>query len=108
MSNETDNINQAVNSAITATFEELFPVVFTGEWKSMSESDAINFRNVLEAYVKAAGMLREKFDADVWAGHADGTVAPIIKSIRAPRTGDKPGRKAAELTPAELLAKRLK
>lgn len=99
--------NKAVNEAMTVSIEMLFPIVFGGEWKGMSEPDAIAFRDLLEAFVKGASMLREKFDGDIWAGHSDGTVSVSIKSVRAPRTGDKPGVKAKVLTPSELLAKRL-
>jgi hypothetical protein len=101
------NSNTGAAQALTVTIETLFPTVFGSEWKTMSESDAIEFRNLLEAFVAGASMLREKFDADVWAEHATGKFTNI-KSVRAPRTGDKPGRKPAEVTAASLLAKRLK
>ena len=95
-------------AALTTTIETMFPIVFGSAWKSMEEADAIAFRNLLEAFVSGAAMLREKFDSEVWAGHSDGTVSINIKSIRSPRTGEKPGVKAKVLTPAEVLAKRLK
>ena len=97
----------AVSQAMTITIETLFPTVFGSEWKTMKPDAAIAFRNTLEAFVKGANMLREKFDADVWAGHSDGTVSTDIQSVRQARTGDTPGRKAKVLTPAEQLAKRL-
>jgi hypothetical protein len=100
--------NTGAAQALTVTIEVLFPTVFGMEWKNMSETDATDFRDLLEAFVSGANMLREKFDSDVWKGHSDGTVSVDYKSIRAARTGDKPGKKAAELTPAEVLAKRLK
>ena len=89
------------------TIETLFPIVFGSEWKNMEAADSVNFRNLLEAFVTGANMLREKFDGDVWAEHALGNFSNI-DSIRKARTGDKPGKKPAEVTAASLLAKRLK
>lgn len=100
-------MSENLEVAMTTSFSDLFDGVFAGDWKSMEVVDAIAFRDTLEAYVAGANMLREKFDADVWAGHSDGTVSVDIKSIRKQRTGDAPGKKAAELTAAEKLAKRL-
>jgi hypothetical protein len=97
-----------IADAMTTTITDLFSIVFGAEWKSMEDDEAIAFRNLLEAFVTGANMLREKFDGDVWKGHSDGSVSVKIQSVRQQRTGDKPGRKAAELTPAEVLAKRLK
>ena len=94
--------------AMEVTIASVFAIVFGCEWKSMETADAIAFRNLLEAFVAGANMLREKFDSDVWKGHSDGTVDLTIESIRKQREGEKPGKKAAELTPAEVLAKRLK
>jgi hypothetical protein len=105
---DTPETNNAVGEAMEVTITDLFTPVFASEWKTMEESDAIAFRNLLEAFVTGANMLRERFDADVWKGHSDGSVSVAIQSVRQQRTGDKPGRKAAELTPAEILAKRLK
>lgn len=101
------DVNPTVSDAMTTTIEDLFATVFGSEWKSMEVTEAKAFRDLLEAFVTGANMLREKFDGDVWKGHSDGTVSTEIQSIRQQRTGDKPGRKAAELTPAEILAKRL-
>lgn len=98
----------SVSDAMTTTIEDLFSTVFAAEWKTMEDEEAIAFRNLLEAFVTGANMLREKFDGDVWKGHSDGTVSTDIQSVRKQRDGEKPGRKAAELTPAEVLAKRLK
>ena len=106
MSENNTNTNQAANTAMTQTIEDLFPIVFGGEWKSDADG-GIAFRNLLEAFVTGANMLREKFDADVWAGHSDGTVPVTVQSVRKARTGDTPGKKAKVLTPAEILAKRL-
>lgn len=93
--------------AMTATFEELFPLVYSADWKNLEVAEQIVLRAKLEGFVAGANMLREKFDAAVWAGHSDGTVSVEIQSIRKQREGDKPGRKAKDLTPAEILAKRL-
>jgi len=100
--------NPTVADAMETTITDLFSIVFGAEWKTMEEEEAVAFRNLLEAFVTGANMLREKFDGDVWKGHSDGSVSVKIQSVRAQRTGDKPGKKAAELTPAEILAKRLK
>lgn len=100
--------NPTLSDAKVTTVEYLFPIVFGETWKSMTEEEAISFRNLLEAFIAGANMLREKFDGDVWKGHSDGTVPVSIQSVRAARTGDKPGKKAAEPTLDELLAKRLK
>jgi hypothetical protein len=104
--NETETTS-VVSDAMTVTISDLFATVFGNEWMTMELSDAIAFRNLLEAFVTGANMLREKFDGAVWQGHSDGTVSVEIQSVRKQRTGDTPGRKAKELTPAELLAKRL-
>lgn len=102
------DVNPTLSDAMTTTITDLFSTVFGAEWKTMEEDEAIAFRNLLEAFVTGANMLREKFDSDVWKGHSDGTVSIKIQSVRQQRTGDKPGKKAVELTPAEILAKRLK
>jgi len=105
---DSPETNNVVGEAMSVTITDLFTTVFGADWKTMEESDAIAFRNLLEAFVTGANMLREKFDSDVWKGHSDGTVSVAIQSVRQQRTGDKPGKKAVELTPAEILAKRLK
>ena len=99
-----DNLQEAM----TTTFVDLFPIVMSSEWKTYEEGDAVAFRNKLEAYVSAANLLRETFDKAVWEGHANGSVPVAVESIRAQRTGDKPGRKAQPKTAAEILAARLK
>jgi len=106
---DSPETNNVAEDAMAVTITDMFSTVFGADWKTMEDSDAIAFRNLLEAFVTGANMLREKFDADVWKGHSDGTVKETIQSIRTknPDAG-KPGRKAAELTPAEILAKRLK
>jgi hypothetical protein len=90
-----------------ATIMHFFSDVMSEDWRKMEVADQVAFRDALEAFVSGANLLRERFDAQVWSGHSDGTVDTTVKSIRAQRTGDKPGKKAAELTPAEILAKRL-
>lgn len=100
-------MSENLEAAMVTSFADLFDTVFGGDWKAMDVADAIAFRDKLEAYVAGANMLREKFDSDVWKGHSDGTVSIDIQSIRKQRDGDKPGKKAAELTAAEKLAKRL-
>jgi hypothetical protein len=91
----------------SATISSFFIPVYTGDWTKLEVAEQIALRTNLEAFVSGANLLREKFDAAVWAGHADGTVSTDVQSIRQQRTGEKPGKKAAELTPAEILAKRL-
>ena len=91
----------------SATISHFFSDVMSGDWTKLEDTEAVEFRNALEAFVSGANLLRERFDATVWSGHSDGTVSTEVKSIRQQRTGDKPGKKAAELTPAEILAKRL-
>lgn len=97
-------IQEVMDQATISTF---FAPVFSGDWTKLPVDEAIALRDNLEAFVSGANLLREKFDAAVWSGHSDGTVPVTVKSIRQQRTGDKPGKKAAELTPAEILAKRL-
>ena len=86
---------------------DIYDDIESEDWKVDDEPTMILFRDSLEAYFGAASMLKEKFDATVWAGHSDGTVPESITSIRKEREGDAPGRKAKVLTPAEKLAKRL-
>ena len=100
-------MSENLEAAMATSFADLFDTVFGADWKAMDVADAIAFRDTLEAYVAGANMLREKFDGDVWKGHSDGTVSIDITSIRKQRDGDKPGKKAVELTAAEKLAKRL-
>jgi hypothetical protein len=104
----TPPVVPAEEVAQTTTFADLFPIVFGETWKTMPLDEAVQFRNLLEAYCAAGSMLREKFDADVWAGHSAGTVDTAIKSVRTRNEGKTPGKTAKVLTPAELLAKRLK
>lgn len=88
--------------------DEFFPVVWTEDWKNWTLAEQLEFQKVIEVLYALACTWKEKFDATVWAGHANGTVDLAIKSIRQERTGDKPGRKAAPVTAESILAKRLK
>ena len=98
---------EAIAQSQLTLFETLFTDTFGETWKTWSEDDQVSFRNVIDAYVASASIIREKFDGDVWKGHADGTVSLVVTSVRKQREGDTPGKKAKVLTPAEILAKRL-
>ena len=87
--------------------ESFFHLIFPEEWKGWDIEDQLRLRKVLEMFFASASIMREKFDGDVWKGHADGTVNLLVNSIRKQREGDTPGRKKEELSPASLLAKRL-
>lgn len=82
--------------------------VLTGDWMSWDINAQKLFRDNLADFFQAATTLRIKFDAQVWAGHDNGTVSEAIESIRARRVdnGQKPGRKPAVKTLAEQLLKR--
>jgi hypothetical protein len=97
-----------IAQSVGQTYELVFGTVFAEDWKTYPLEEQISFRNVLEEYFAGASLIREKFDADVWKGHANGTVSPSVDSIRKQREGDTPGRKAEPVTAASLLAKRLK
>lgn len=88
-------------------FELVFGVTFNEKWKTYTLPEQKMFREVVEQYYAAACIIREKFDSDVWKGHANGTVNPQIESIRKEREGDTPGKKAEPKTPQSVLAKRL-
>lgn len=98
---------EAIAQSQLSLFETLFTTVFTESWKTWTIQEQIAFRNVIDAYVAASSIVREKFDGDVWKGHSDGTVSLLVESVRKQREGDTPGKKAKVLTPAEILAKRL-
>jgi 2',3'-cyclic-nucleotide 2'-phosphodiesterase (5'-nucleotidase family) len=85
-----------------------FAVTFTEDWKSYTLEEQLAFRNSVEVLSGVANIHREKLDADIWKGHANGTVNQLVTSIRKEREGDKPGKKAEPPTAASLLAKRLK
>ena len=104
---DTENMEAVNHIMATATIMTFFFDVLGEEWKAWEVDEQIVLRDTLETFVSGANLLREKFDAAVWAGHSDGTVSVKVQSIRQQRTGDKPGRKAAELSPAEILAKRI-
>jgi hypothetical protein len=90
------------------TFDTMFGVVWSEEWKTFPVLEQIAFRDLVEQYHAQAAVIREKFDADVWKGHSNGTVDPLVESIRKAREGDAPGKKAEKPTPDSILAKRLK
>jgi len=114
MDNETEIVvtEQEAEIALIANqvgsvFELIFGVTHTEDWKQYTVTEQIAFRNVVEAFFVAACIVREKFDADVWKGHSNGTVNPLIQSVRKQREGDKPGKKAEVPTAQSMLAKRL-
>lgn len=85
-----------------------FNVTFSREWKTWDLEEQLAFRNAIEALFAVGSLHRETFDSEVWKGHSDGTVNPLVTSIRKQREGDAPGKKAEPVTPQSLLAKRLK
>ena len=81
--------------------------ILTGSWQNGTLEDRQSFRQDFYNYVTAANTLRGKFDAQVWERHATGKdTVKDLPSIRAPRTGDKPGRKAQPKTLAQQLLKK--
>lgn len=93
---------------INVAYSSLFTPIFSEDWKNAEEAEQLVLREVLNVLCTAGNVLREKFDGDVLKGHADGTVPNVVESIRKQREGDTPGKKAKVLTPAEILAKRMK
>jgi hypothetical protein len=85
-----------------------FAGTWTEDWKTWTPEEIALFRGAIEALHGCGSLHREKFDSTVWKGHSDGTVNPTVESIRKQREGDAPGKKAEVLTPAQILAKRLK
>ena len=78
--------------------------ILSGSWKNGTLEDWQNFVEDFRNYYKAASTLRVKLDAQIWQMHEEGKVSvKDLPSIRAPRTGAKPGRKPAEKTLAEKL-----
>lgn len=88
-------------------FGELFGIVHTEDWKTYELGEQLVVRSIVEAYYAAASIIREKFDADVWKGHANGSVDPQVESVRKQREGDRPGKKAEPKTAESVLSKRL-
>ena len=89
-------------------YEAFYGITHSEDWKSFEiVEEQLAFRNALAEFYLAACIVREKFDSDVWKGHSDGTVNLLVTSIRKQREGDAPGKKAAPVTAASLLAKRL-
>ena len=78
--------------------------ILSGTWVNGSLEDRQNFRNDFANLYKAVSTLRVKLDATIWQRHENGQdTVKDLPSIRAPRTGAKPGRKPAEKTLAEKL-----
>ena len=78
--------------------------ILSGNWQNGSLEDRQNFVEGFRNLYKACSTLRTKLDAQIWARHEQGKDTPkSLPSIRAPRTGDKPGRKAKVKTTAEIL-----
>ena len=101
----------SVPNGLEMTPMSFFSQVWTGSWKDLPEDDLgidrrAEFAENFRAFYQGASTLREKFDAIVWAGHVDGSIPESIKPLRAPRTGETGGRKAAPKTAAELLLKK--
>lgn len=84
--------------------------ILTGNWKTWELDEQLAFRERLSNYFQAASTLRTKFDAQVWAGHDDGTINLKVESLRARRTvtegSNKGGRKAAPKTIAQQLLRK--
>lgn len=91
-----------------STFDAFFGIVWSEDWKQFEVSEQVLFRDLIEQYFAQASVIREKFDADVWKGHSNGTVDPSVTSVRKQREGDTPGKKAEKPTADSVLAKRLK
>ncbi len=101
-----DEINVKVEGK-AANFLKMFPDIFSEDWQNWELDDQINFRNILEVFVKGANLCRETFDKQVWKGHENGKVNVKVTSIRTKADGDKPGRKPVEKTMDDLLDERL-
>ena len=106
---DIDTVKQAAavkpeKDGLNSTPMDFFKDIWDGSW--VKREDAADFAERFREMVQGASTLREKYDAVVWAGHTDGSVPENIKPIRAPRTGEKGGPKAAVKSPAELLLKR--
>lgn len=104
---ETTNDLVTIAEQSESLFTLMFGIVHTEEWKTYEFDNQKIVRSLVEQYYAAASIIREKFDSDVWKGHANGTVSPEIESVRKQREGDTPGKKAEPVTPASLLKKRL-
>lgn len=78
--------------------------ILSGNWQNGTLEDRQNFVEGFRNYYKAASTLRTKLDAQIWARHEQGKdTVKDLPSIRAPRTGDKPGRKPAVKSAAQIL-----
>lgn len=78
--------------------------ILSGNWQNADLVERQDFVEKFRNYYKAASTLRTKLDAQIWARHEQGKDSvKDLPSIRAPRTGDKPGRKAKVKSAAEIL-----
>lgn len=81
--------------------------ILTGSWQNGTLEDRQNFVEDFKNYYIAASTLRAKLDAQIWGRWEAGTDnAKTLPSVRNPRTGNKPGRKAKVKTVAEQLLRK--
>lgn len=111
----TDDVNP---KGLMISVLDIAEPILTGSWRLAQNEDGVTvvapieqqiaFRNLLADLFQAVTTLRVKFDAQVWAGHDDGSIPEAVESIRARRVdnGQKPGRKPTVKTVAEQLLKR--
>lgn len=88
---------------VEATAPSWFVHIWDGTWKTYDLETQLSMRKSFATFVDGVNTLRAKFDEQVWAGHEDGTVNPKVESIRAKRTGETGGRKAAPKSMEDLL-----
>ena len=93
---------------VAAVNDFFFDVTYSEDWKGWTLEEQLLFRKAVKALASSGNIHREKFDEVVWKGHSNGTVNPLVASLRKQREGDAPGKKATKPTAAEILAKRMK
>lgn len=71
----------------------LFADVVTETWLEGDVEAQNKFVLQVAILTNAASKLRSALDQQIWEGWETGKVSPKVKSIRAQRTGDSPGRK---------------
>ena len=108
---DVDTVKQAAAKTtqvdgLNMTPMDFFAGIWDGSWKVLAEPQRSEFVARFHELYQGTSTLREKLDAVIWAGHVDGSVPESIKPVRAPRTGETGGRKAAVKSPAELLLKK--
>lgn len=88
-------------------------VILSKKFATLPLEEQQSFVEDFKNYYTAASTLRVKLDAMIWAMHETGknangeTVTPkILPSIRAARTGNKPGRKPVVKSVAEQLLRK--